>query len=48
MVSDTERLKGGSWYDTGYDLRIDAMGDHLSVPSPMVGFRMVFVPLVEE
>lgn len=48
MVSDTEHLKGGSWFDTGYGLRIDALENHLSVPSPMVGFRMVFVPSVGE
>ncbi|MDX9769513.1 MAG: SUMF1/EgtB/PvdO family nonheme iron enzyme [Tenuifilaceae bacterium] len=48
MVSDCESVRGGSWYDTGYELRVDAPGDHLPVPSPMVGFRMVFVPSTGE
>jgi len=48
MVSDSESVRGGSWYDAGYELRVDSPGNHLSTPSPMVGFRMVFVPSAGE
>lgn len=47
MVTSNGVAKGGSWYDPGYDLRIDSPGNSHPIPSPMVGFRVVFVPVVD-
>jgi formylglycine-generating enzyme required for sulfatase activity len=47
MVTTNGVAKGGSWYDPGYDLRIDSPGNTHSIPSPMVGFRVVFVSNVD-
>ena len=47
MVNGGKAAKGGSWYDPGYNVNIDHSGTQQPIPSPMVGFRMVFVPIVE-
>ena len=47
MVAGGKMAKGGSFFDPGSDVRIDSPGNHHKIPSPMVGFRFVFIPRVE-
>ena len=42
MVDECGIAIGGSWYDSGYDIRIDSQ-KHYDGPSPMVGFRVIAV-----
>ncbi|HPX05819.1 MAG TPA: SUMF1/EgtB/PvdO family nonheme iron enzyme [Tenuifilaceae bacterium] len=45
MVDGGTITKGGSWHCPGYDIRVDVVKS-LPIPSPVVGFRVVFVPVV--
>lgn len=42
MIADEGKALGGSWNDTGYDVRVESMSEY-SVSSPYVGFRPVMV-----
>ena len=42
MVSEKGKAVGGSWNDTGYDVRVESMQDYTGA-SPYVGFRPVMV-----
>ena len=46
MIAEEGKSKGGSWWTTGYDLKIDAVQEY-DQPSPFIGFR-VFMEVVEE
>ncbi|WPP50602.1 formylglycine-generating enzyme family protein [Catalinimonas niigatensis] len=42
MIADEGKALGGSWNDTGYDVRVESMSGY-SVGSPYVGFRPVMI-----
>lgn len=49
MLNVPGRTKGGSWFSSGYYIRIDAEDEYVgwTKPSPMIGFRY-FMEVIEE